>query len=146
MGGGRRGHARASRCAVAAPSVIGALSIFYTRARASACSCPIVAGLYVRRVGQPEALAAIGAGHRGHGRGPPRDARHAVSGSSRLPLPASPPPIVGLRGRRPGSPPPRSRRLDPGPPFRNGCDFPGNSVNGRPAHGPSRVEGPEHQL
>ena len=47
--------------AVAAPSVIGALSIFYTVLGVS-LFVPVVAGLYVRRVGKPEALAAVAAG------------------------------------------------------------------------------------
>ena len=47
--------------AVVMPTVIGALSIFYTVLSVS-LFVPIVAGLYVRRVGTPEALAAIGAG------------------------------------------------------------------------------------
>ena len=57
VGGGTLGVAMA----VAAPSVIGALSIFYT-VLGVCLFVPIVAGLYVRRVGQPEALAAIGVG------------------------------------------------------------------------------------
>jgi SSS family solute:Na+ symporter len=47
--------------AVVFSTVIGALSIFYTVL--SVCLfVPVVAGLYVRRAGTPEALAAIGAG------------------------------------------------------------------------------------
>jgi SSS family solute:Na+ symporter len=57
VGGGVLGVAMA----VAAPSVIGALSIFYT-VLGVCLFVPIVAGLYVRRVGNPEALAAVGAG------------------------------------------------------------------------------------
>jgi SSS family solute:Na+ symporter len=41
--------------------VIGALSIFYT-VLGVCLFVPIVAGLYARRVGTPEALAAVGAG------------------------------------------------------------------------------------
>jgi SSS family solute:Na+ symporter len=47
--------------AVAVPSVIGALSLFYTVLGVS-LFVPIVAGLYSRRAGTPEALAAIGVG------------------------------------------------------------------------------------
>jgi SSS family solute:Na+ symporter len=47
--------------AVVFSTVIGALSIFYTVLSVS-LFVPIVAGLYVRRTGTPEALAAIGAG------------------------------------------------------------------------------------
>jgi SSS family solute:Na+ symporter len=47
--------------AVVFSTVIGALSIFYTVLSVS-LFVPIVAGLYLRRVGTPEALAAIGAG------------------------------------------------------------------------------------
>ena len=44
--------------AVVSPSVIGALSIFYTLL--SVCLfVPVMAGLYLRRVGTPEAFAAI---------------------------------------------------------------------------------------
>ena len=44
-----------------APTVIGALSLFYTVM--SVCLfVPVVAGLYVRRVGAPEVWAAIGSG------------------------------------------------------------------------------------
>lgn len=57
VGGGTMGVAMA----VAAPSVIGALSIFYTVLGVS-LFVPIVAGLYTGRVGKPEALAAVGAG------------------------------------------------------------------------------------
>ena len=47
--------------AVVSPSVIGALSIFYTLL--GVCLfVPMIAGLYVRRAGTPEALAAIGGG------------------------------------------------------------------------------------
>jgi SSS family solute:Na+ symporter len=47
--------------AIAAPTVIGALSLFYSIL--SVCLfVPVVAGLYARRVGAPEAWAAIGAG------------------------------------------------------------------------------------
>jgi SSS family solute:Na+ symporter len=54
VGGGTLGVAMA----VAAPSVIGALSIFYT-VLGVCLFVPIVAGLYVRKVGNPEALAAV---------------------------------------------------------------------------------------
>jgi SSS family solute:Na+ symporter len=47
--------------AVVAPSVIGALSIFYTLLSVS-LFVPVAAGLYLRRVGTPEALAAIACG------------------------------------------------------------------------------------
>jgi SSS family solute:Na+ symporter len=47
--------------AIVASTVIGALSIFYTLL--GVCLfVPMMAGLYVRRAGTPEALAAIGAG------------------------------------------------------------------------------------
>jgi SSS family solute:Na+ symporter len=44
--------------AVQLPTVIGALSIFYTLLGVS-LFVPVVAGLYIRRAGSPEALAAI---------------------------------------------------------------------------------------
>jgi solute:Na+ symporter, SSS family len=47
--------------AVVAPTVIDALKFFYTVLSVS-LFVPVVAGLYVRRVGTPEALAAIAAG------------------------------------------------------------------------------------
>jgi SSS family solute:Na+ symporter len=47
--------------ALVTPTVIGALSIFYTLLGVS-LFVPIVAGLYLKRVGTPETLAAIGAG------------------------------------------------------------------------------------
>jgi SSS family solute:Na+ symporter len=47
--------------AIASPSVIDALSLFYTVLSVS-LFVPVVAGLYVRRVGTPEAAAAIAAG------------------------------------------------------------------------------------
>jgi SSS family solute:Na+ symporter len=47
--------------AIAAPSVIDALRIFYSLLSVS-LFVPLVAGLYVRRVGTPEAAAAIGCG------------------------------------------------------------------------------------
>jgi SSS family solute:Na+ symporter len=47
--------------AVVLPSVIGSLTIFYSLLSVS-LFVPIVAGLHTRRVGSPEALAAIGAG------------------------------------------------------------------------------------
>jgi solute:Na+ symporter, SSS family len=47
--------------AIVSPSVIGALSIFYTLL--GVCLfVPMLAGLYVRRAGTPEALSAIGGG------------------------------------------------------------------------------------
>ncbi len=47
--------------ALVTPTVIGALSIFYTLLGVS-LFVPVVAGLYVKRVGTPETLAAIAAG------------------------------------------------------------------------------------
>jgi SSS family solute:Na+ symporter len=47
--------------AIVSPTVIGALSIFYSLLGVS-LFVPVVAGLYVRRAGTPEALAAIGGG------------------------------------------------------------------------------------
>jgi len=47
--------------AILIPSVIGALTIFYSLLSVT-LFVPIVAGLHARRVGTPEALAAIGAG------------------------------------------------------------------------------------
>jgi SSS family solute:Na+ symporter len=47
--------------AVVAPSVIGALSIFYSLLSVS-LFVPVVAGLYLRRLGTPEAFAAIACG------------------------------------------------------------------------------------
>jgi solute:Na+ symporter, SSS family len=47
--------------AIQLPTVIGALSIFYTLLGVS-LFVPVLAGLYVRRAGMPEALAAIVAG------------------------------------------------------------------------------------
>jgi SSS family solute:Na+ symporter len=47
--------------AIVSPSVIDALSLFYTVLSVS-LFVPVVAGLYVRRVGTPEAAAAIAAG------------------------------------------------------------------------------------
>jgi SSS family solute:Na+ symporter len=47
--------------AIVSPSVIGVLSLFYTLLSVS-LFVPVVAGLYVRRVGTPEAAAAIGVG------------------------------------------------------------------------------------
>ncbi len=47
--------------AVVVPTVIGALSVFYTLLGVS-LFVPVVAGLYSRRIGVPEALAAIAAG------------------------------------------------------------------------------------
>jgi SSS family solute:Na+ symporter len=47
--------------AIVSPSVIGALSIFYTLL--GVCLfVPMMAGLYVRRAGTPEAMAAIAGG------------------------------------------------------------------------------------
>jgi SSS family solute:Na+ symporter len=47
--------------AIVSPSVIGALTIFYGLLTVS-LFVPILGGLYLRRLGTPEALAAIGAG------------------------------------------------------------------------------------
>jgi solute:Na+ symporter, SSS family len=47
--------------AIVSPTVIGVLSIFYTLLGVS-LFVPILGGLYVRRAGTPEALAAIAAG------------------------------------------------------------------------------------
>jgi len=47
--------------AIVSPSVIDALSLFYTVLSVS-LFVPVVAGLYVRRLGTPEAAAAIAAG------------------------------------------------------------------------------------
>jgi SSS family solute:Na+ symporter len=47
--------------AILAPTVIGALSFFYTILSVS-LFVPVVAGLYLRRVGAPEAWASIGVG------------------------------------------------------------------------------------
>jgi SSS family solute:Na+ symporter len=47
--------------AVVSPTVIGALSVFYTLLGVS-LFVPVVAGLYVRRAGTPEAVAAIAGG------------------------------------------------------------------------------------
>jgi SSS family solute:Na+ symporter len=47
--------------AIVSPSVIDALKFFYTVLSVS-LFVPVVAGLYVRRVGTPEAAAAIAAG------------------------------------------------------------------------------------
>lgn len=47
--------------AIASPTIIGVLSLFYTLLGVS-LFVPIVAGLYMARVGAPEAIAAIGAG------------------------------------------------------------------------------------
>jgi SSS family solute:Na+ symporter len=47
--------------AVVSPSVIGVLSVFYTLLSVS-LFVPVVAGLFVRRAGTPEALAAIASG------------------------------------------------------------------------------------
>src|SRR5262249_5436650 len=47
--------------AIAAPSVIGVLGVFYTLLTVS-LFVPIVGGLYLQRLGTPEAGAAIGAG------------------------------------------------------------------------------------
>ncbi len=47
--------------AIVSPTIIGALTIFYSLLSVS-LFVPVVAGLYLQRVGKPEALAAIGAG------------------------------------------------------------------------------------
>ncbi len=55
------GGGAAVALALGIPSVIGALSVFYTFLSVS-LFVPVVAGLHSRRPGTPEALAAIGAG------------------------------------------------------------------------------------
>ncbi len=55
------GGGTAVALALGLPSVIGALSVFYTLLGVS-LFVPLVAGLYSRRPGPPEALAAIGVG------------------------------------------------------------------------------------
>jgi SSS family solute:Na+ symporter len=55
------GGALATALAIAAPTILGALSVFYTLLGVS-LFVPLVAGLYVRRTGAVEALAAIAAG------------------------------------------------------------------------------------
>jgi SSS family solute:Na+ symporter len=57
LGGGTLGVA----LAIVSPSVIGALSLFYTLLSVS-LFVPVLAGLYLRRAGTPEAVAAIVAG------------------------------------------------------------------------------------
>jgi SSS family solute:Na+ symporter len=52
------GGAAGVAIAIVSPTVIGVLSIFYTLLSVS-LFVPVVAGLYLRRVGTPEALAAI---------------------------------------------------------------------------------------
>ena len=47
--------------AIVAPTVIDALTVFYSLLSVS-LFVPVLAGLYLRRAGTPEALAAIGAG------------------------------------------------------------------------------------
>lgn len=47
--------------AIVSPTVIGALSVFYTLLSVS-LFVPVLGGLYLRRVGTPEAFAAIGSG------------------------------------------------------------------------------------
>ncbi len=47
--------------AIVSGTIIGTLSIFYTLLSVS-LFVPILAGLYMRRAGTPEAVAAIGAG------------------------------------------------------------------------------------
>lgn len=47
--------------AIVSPTIIGALTMFYTLLTVS-LFVPVIAGLYTRRPGVPEALAAIGAG------------------------------------------------------------------------------------
>jgi SSS family solute:Na+ symporter len=47
--------------AIAAPTIIDALSVFYSLVSVS-LFVPVLAGLYLQRTGTPEALAAIGAG------------------------------------------------------------------------------------
>jgi SSS family solute:Na+ symporter len=55
------GGAIATALAIVAPTILGALSVFYTLLGVS-LFVPLLAGLYLRRAGTPEALAAIGAG------------------------------------------------------------------------------------
>jgi SSS family solute:Na+ symporter len=55
------GGAAGTAIAIAAPSVIGVLGVFYTLLTVS-LFVPIVGGLYCRRLGTPEAAAAIAAG------------------------------------------------------------------------------------
>jgi SSS family solute:Na+ symporter len=55
------GAAAAVILALAIPSVIGALSVFYTFLSVS-LFVPVIAGLHSRRPGTPEALGAIAAG------------------------------------------------------------------------------------
>lgn len=55
------GGAAGIALAIVSPSVIDALSVFYTVLSVS-LFVPVLAGLYVRRVGTPEAAAAIAAG------------------------------------------------------------------------------------
>jgi SSS family solute:Na+ symporter len=55
------GGAGAAALAIVSPTVIGVLSVFYSLLGVS-LFVPIVAGLYVRRAGTPEALGAIVAG------------------------------------------------------------------------------------
>ena len=47
--------------AIVLPSVIGSLTVFYSLLSVS-LFVPVVGGLYTRRAGTPEALAAIGVG------------------------------------------------------------------------------------
>jgi SSS family solute:Na+ symporter len=55
------GGALATALAIAAPTILGALSVFYTLLGVS-LFVPLLAGLFVRRAGATEALAAIAAG------------------------------------------------------------------------------------
>jgi SSS family solute:Na+ symporter len=55
------GGAIATALAIVAPTILGALSVFYTLLGVS-LFVPLLAGLYLRRAGTPEALAAIVAG------------------------------------------------------------------------------------
>ena len=55
------GGAAGVALAIVSPTVTGALTLFYTLLTVS-LFVPVVAGLYVRRVGTPEAASAIGAG------------------------------------------------------------------------------------
>ena len=73
--------------AIAASSVIGALSVFYTLLTVS-LFVPVVAGLYWRRTGTPEALAAVGCGVAG------MLASHLATGGAGFGL--LQPPFVGL--------------------------------------------------
>ena len=76
-GGERR--ARRSRIALVSPSVTDTLAIFYTLLAVS-LFVPVMAGLWARRVGPPEALAAMAAGVAAVRRHRAREQRPAVAG------------------------------------------------------------------